>query len=572
VVRSPSDDSLNISFNWWVGNTNPRLDWGPQTFAKFRDLSTGGRGTPEGDRNKYAFMSNGEFDYDQIYTGVAVSWPTNIWTPPPRDIANDIATGYDTRYLLSFGPFDVEPGQSLPLSFAYVGGSNFHITPENFANLPARPDAFYRNLHTADFTQNAIWADWVYDNPGIDTDGDGDSGVFYDCVIGDDSANTVRYARKGDGVPDFRGATPPPAPFLRVQPRVNRIEISWNGARSETTRDNFSNEYDFEGYRVWISRDDREDSYTVLQSYDIEDYNKWSWDDSLVTGSGLGGFALKDSPLGLDSLRCLYAPDGCDDENWHPLDWPRTNPYRFSTPLYDSVFYFEKQDYNQSVLANYPNATTTIRKTYPDALEPPLEWVEDTSKIPPDVKDTILTEDGKFKYYEYEYVIDSLLATVPYYVNVSAFDYGSPQSGLSSLETSPAIRPIVTYAHESGESLDESDELNVYVYPNPYRLDANYREAGFEGRGRNERDRPNDRVRRIHFANLPPRCTIRIYTIDGDLVRELKHDVDPSDPLYNHDTWDLITRNTQLVVSGLYYWTVESPDGRTQVGKLAIIL
>lgn len=65
---------------------------------------------------------------------------------------------------------------------------------------------------------------------------------------------------------------------------------------------------------------------------------------------------------------------------------------------------------------------------------------------------------------------------------------------------------------------------------------------------------------------------IRIYSLDGNLVRELDHNIDPSDPLSNHHAWDLITRNTQLVVSGLYCWSVESPEGETQIGKLVIIM
>ncbi|MCK4573594.1 MAG: hypothetical protein KAU36_04440, partial [candidate division Zixibacteria bacterium] len=87
-----------------------------------------------------------------------------------------------------------------------------------------------------------------------------------------------------------------------------------------------------------------------------------------------------------------------------------------------------------------------------------------------------------------------------------------------------------------------------------------------------ETDRPDDRVRAIHFANLPPKCTISIYTIDGDLVREIEHDRDLGDPTAAHDEWNLITRNTQLVVSGLYYWTIESADGSVQIGKLVIIM
>ena len=79
-------------------------------------------------------------------------------------------------------------------------------------------------------------------------------------------------------------------------------------------------------------------------------------------------------------------------------------------------------------------------------------------------------------------------------------------------------------------------------------------------------------MRSIHFANLPARCTIRIYSLDGDLVREIEHDFDRADPLADHDTWGLITRNSQQAVSGLYYWTVEDKNGQVQVGKLAIIL
>ena len=108
------------------------------------------------------------------------------------------------------------------------------------------------------------------------------------------------------------------------------------------------------------------------------------------------------------------------------------------------------------------------------------------------------------------------------------------------------------------------------MFPNPYRNDVNYAEQGFEGRDAQYDIR--DRNRRIHFANLPAKCTISIYTLDGDLVRQIDHDVDPSNPMAAQDEWDLITRNTQLVVSGIYYWTVEDENGNTQIGKLVIIM
>ncbi|MBN1212169.1 MAG: hypothetical protein JXA92_06280, partial [candidate division Zixibacteria bacterium] len=81
-----------------------------------------------------------------------------------------------------------------------------------------------------------------------------------------------------------------------------------------------------------------------------------------------------------------------------------------------------------------------------------------------------------------------------------------------------------------------------------------------------------DRMRRLHFANLPARCTIRIYTLDGDLIREIEHDMNPADPTAMHEEWDMITRNTQRVVTGIYYWVVEEPNGDTQIGKFVIIM
>ena len=34
----------------------------------------------------------------------------------------------------------------------------------------------------------------------------------------------------------------------------------------------------------------------------------------------------------------------------------------------------------------------------------------------------------------------------------------------------------------------------------------------------------------------------------------------------------MITRNTQMVTSGMYYWTVESETGEVQIGKFVVIM
>jgi hypothetical protein len=159
------------------------------------------------------------------------------------------------------------------------------------------------------------------------------------------------------------------------------------------------------------------------------------------------------------------------------------------------------------------------------------------------------------------------LPTVSYYLNVTAFDFGSPKADLEALETSKLLGIQSAYPYADANQSD-STLPPVYIYPNPYRYDAMYRDNGFEGRTSNRID---DRERRIHFVNVPAKCTIRIHTLDGDLVRELRHDEDPSDPNSHYAAWDLINRNVQAIVSGLYYWSVESTDGSVQMGKLVVI-
>ncbi|MBU8934453.1 MAG: hypothetical protein KOO62_10655 [candidate division Zixibacteria bacterium] len=566
VVRTPSKE-LEYSFNWWItGYTNPQYDFGPrqsetdeEPYRNFGLMF----GTPQGDRNKYYVMRREEFDYDLMYT--AVDHSRIGWFPKP-EYADDFADGYDCRYLLSFGPFNISPGQSLPVSFAWVGGEDFHQRPDDFERLwsPSQPHIYYNALNFDKLAANSLWASWVYDNPGIDTDGDGyfgekricarDSAIYnIDTITVDpiqlDTLWEITAAdlqwTKGDGVPDFRGAGPPPAPRMRVIPGQSQLTIRWNGYYSETTPDFFLGEVDFEGYRVYISRDDRPGSFSVLTSYDRENYNRYRLREST---SGQLEWVLEDIPFTIDSLRILF-----QDPEFDPLAYSRTNPYTHSGNFY----YFEAQDFNQS----YLDLIGTIRKVYPYASEPhsnPEMWSE--SELVDDYGEPLP------KYYEYEYVIGNLLPTVPYYCAVTSFDFGSPAVELPALESKPINNMVVEYPQLGAGHLSAGD--SVYVYPNPYRIDADYRHMGFEGRG--VLDKPDYRLREIHFANLPHKCKISIFSLDGDLVREIDHEVPPGDPQSAHDSWDLVTRNTQAVVSGMYYFVVES-DKKYQIGKIVII-
>jgi len=551
------------SFNWWVSNSDPEYDFGPMRRPPAgelpHDFRTGSIGTPLGDRNKYYLMSNGEMDYDQIYTDKIKPSDAN-WMYPSEKYSHMYSRGADVRYLYSVGPYDIGPDEELSLAMAYVAGENLHQYALNYWELrDGRPESFYANLDFSDFAKNAMWARWVYDNPGVDTDSDGYAGKSRICVLDsvwiDDHwvptlADTSYYA--GDGVPDWRAVTPPPAPTFWLYPTNHGIRVRFNGRFSETTKDIFSGLLDFEGYRVYVGRDDREASLALAASYDRQNYDKYVFNPNLPPPNN---YEIQDVPFTLEQLRCLYGepPDRCADSLFDPLRYTITYPY-YLKGYRDSLFAFAQHDGNRSRFG----ITTPIKKTYPDAPKP-----EPADTLDPEA----LTPDGYLKYYEYKFTFDNLLPTIPYYINVTAFDFGSPRIGLTALENAKTVG--VKHAYPLGEDSDTTANRKVYVYPNPYRVNAGYRQDSYEGRG--EGDRIDDRLRAIHFVNLPAKCIIRIYTLDGDLVRAIKHDMEPSDPNSSHDKWDLINRNIQMVVSGLYYWVVEDQSGNVQMGKLVIL-
>jgi hypothetical protein len=79
----------------------------------------------------------------------------------------------------------------------------------------------------------------------------------------------------------------------------------------------------------------------------------------------------------------------------------------------------------------------------------------------------------------------------------------------------------------------------VGVVPNPYRAVEAWNQAG-----ENE----------IHFINLPPRARIRIYTVSGDLVREIEHD----ESVRDFARWDVRNAAGRDVGSGIYLYRVEA--------------
>ncbi len=413
-----SANTMGVSYNWWNSSVNPAYDYGPQARTSYRPFGTGGSGTPEGDRNKYHQLSNAEIDYDQVKVATIGS-ENPVWPPPPPQAAL-LAEGFDAHYLLSVGPMSLAPGEAESLAFAYVAGENLHSDPANILNLPDDPDAYLSGLDFGSLVTNAIWANWVYDNPGVDSDSDGYAGQYQIC-----GGDTVWY--QGDGIPDWRAATPPAAPVFWLEPERCALRVRWNGFESETDRDRISRRQDFEGYHAYLSTSGAPGSFVRVGSYDVEDYRHYCWD------SDISDWVVATERLFVDEARCRYAPEGCDDTTWHPSDYSREQPYLMPGQT-DSVIYFEP------IFANACRfgAETPFVKRYPDAGCPDYGRPAD---VPADSADVYLTDDGFFKHYEYEFTICDLLPEQEYWVVVTSLDYGSLAWDISALES-----PVVTNA------------------------------------------------------------------------------------------------------------------------------
>lgn len=116
----------------------------------------------------------------------------------------------------------------------------------------------------------------------------------------------------------------------------------------------------------------------------------------------------------------------------------------------------------------------------------------------------------------------------------------------------------------TGSSVDGDDAKSsigeISVVPNPYIAAASWEKRNLNQTGRGER--------RIDFINLPAKCTIRIYTVAGQLVKTLYKDGSPTD---GTASWNLVSDDGMDVSYGLYIYHVEAPDIGSHIGRFAII-
>jgi hypothetical protein len=370
------------------------------------------------------------------------------------------------------------------------------------------------------------------------------------------------------------GMAPPP-PGIRLLPTDNSVHVFWDDS-SENAKDLRLNVIDFESYRIW-----RADNWTrpfgsslkngpeaglwqLIGEYDLKDYY---YRQRSLSG---GGVVVDTLPLGantgLDAIR--YVPrclaDTIQGGRFQGLPSAMREVVRT-----DSLGLFQTRptlrDHNGVPIPSLRGLLPW--EGYPTELD---TFFAVTPRYA--IRGTISAKRST-KYYEY--VDHGVHNGFIYFYSVTATDHdlkyapgasdpyiaGTGQSGDPGSSFSNAVPggQAQTVAERKARG------ANIYVYPNPATRQAL---ADFQQLYPNADDMTGVRV---VFANLPAaRNTIKIFTEDGDLVQTIKHDGTAG---YGSASWNLVSRNGQEIVSGIYLFSVQSDNKEFAdfIGKFVVV-
>ncbi|NUM81729.1 hypothetical protein HUU42_13095, partial [bacterium] len=186
---------------------------------------------------------------------------------------------------------------------------------------------------------------------------------------------------------------------------------------------------------------------------------------------------------------------------------------------------------------------------------------------------------------QYQFTDSNVINGQKYYYSVTAYD-AQPYIASSELITidgltipQPAGIPIslesslLANIHSATPMMAPSSNLKkILIVPNPFYLTAFQTSSAFN--------------KQIKFTKLPSNCSIKIFTVSGDLVKIIYHNVssdnerpgfspydenDPEPLETSTESWDLTNHRGKLVASGMYIALIEAPGiGKTTV-KFAVI-
>ena len=118
---------------------------------------------------------------------------------------------------------------------------------------------------------------------------------------------------------------------------------------------------------------------------------------------------------------------------------------------------------------------------------------------------------------------------------------------------------VNTYEGINEDSLSKTmDEIKVV--PNPY-VATNVMEPAVSNQFLNQR-------RQLMFTNIPAKAVLKIFTISGILIREIKINNSPERGIVH---WDMLTKEGLEIAAGMYLYHIEAETGEEKIGKFAVI-
>jgi hypothetical protein len=199
-----------------------------------------------------------------------------------------------------------------------------------------------------------------------------------------------------------------------------------------------------------------------------------------------------------------------------------------------------------------------------------VRWDQLNRKVYSD-STSFIESDTLFAIGRYSFVDHNVLNGFAYFysiVPVSIVPGDTPATDIILSGNPSATNSQVVYPRGASQTTQK----DVFVVPNPFKAHAEWdlipREEDPSGT-------------KVTFMNLPrTKGTVHVYTLAGDLVIDIPFDGRvPTDLQYGKDPitagqgsvpWNLISRNGQKIVSGIYLYSVDSDLGR-KVGRFVII-
>ncbi|MBN1996764.1 hypothetical protein JW935_04370 [candidate division KSB1 bacterium] len=126
--------------------------------------------------------------------------------------------------------------------------------------------------------------------------------------------------------------------------------------------------------------------------------------------------------------------------------------------------------------------------------------------------------------------------------------------------TSTDSYEFTTYGQKLDKKLAATQLDNIKVVPNPYVVVNSWEPLNPYSNGRGPRE--------LHFTHLPPKCTIRIFNIRGQLMTTLMHDSELWD---GTEVWNMVTKDEMDIAYGIYVYHVSAEGIGEKIGKFAVV-